>query len=79
MVDPDAAPYLVPSIAADFRARNLAMHRVFSVYPQILDQFAAATNGAYADMLATGPWSEQSKRLRRFALEEASRLGAAAE
>jgi radical SAM superfamily enzyme YgiQ (UPF0313 family) len=73
------APYLVPSIAADFRARNLAMHRVFALYPQILDQFALATSGAYASLVAAGDWSEQSKRLRRFALEEASRLSAAAE
>ncbi|MGZ3417645.1 MAG: B12-binding domain-containing radical SAM protein [Polyangiales bacterium] len=71
-------PYLVPSIAADFRARNFAMHRVFELYPRILDHFHAVTSGAYASTIASGNWSEQSKRLRRFADEQIAREGSAA-
>ncbi|HEX3595933.1 MAG TPA: radical SAM protein [Polyangiaceae bacterium] len=70
-------PYLVPSIARDFRERNLAIYAVQRLYPDIVRFFDVHTGGAYRAELAG--WEEafvpQYHRLVRFAAEEARRAG----
>ncbi len=68
-------PYLVPSVARDFRARNLAVHRVAMLYPEIVRWFDEWTGGVHAELLSdhAEAFGAQYHRLRRFALEEVAR------
>jgi radical SAM superfamily enzyme YgiQ (UPF0313 family) len=70
-------PYLVPSVAADFRARNLAIFRVQHAYPHVVEFFDEQTNGVYRELLAgwESSFVPQYQRLTRFAEEEAARAG----
>jgi radical SAM superfamily enzyme YgiQ (UPF0313 family) len=75
LVTGGAYPYLVPSVARDFRERNLAIHRVGRLYPELVRGFDAHTGGAYADVLDgwEAAFVPQYHRLVRFAAEEARR------
>lgn len=77
LVDGDAWPYMVPSVARDFRARNLAVFRVVQRYPDIVRHFDRISEGAFAAELADfdDHYVDQFHRLKRFALEEARRSG----
>jgi radical SAM superfamily enzyme YgiQ (UPF0313 family) len=70
-------PLLVPSVAKDFRKRNLAIWRVANIYASIVECFNAYTDGAYADLMADyeDHFGPQFIRLKRFATEEAARAG----
>jgi len=77
VLEGNSYPYLVPSVARDFRERNLAIFRVQSLYPDIVQCFDAHTRGAHGDLLVG--WEHafvpQYHRLVRFAVEEARREG----
>jgi hypothetical protein len=77
LIDADQYPYLVPSVAADFRARNLAIWRVVQSYPDLVTFFDEHTRHAYSELLVDyrEHFVEQYYRLRRFAREEAERAG----
>jgi radical SAM superfamily enzyme YgiQ (UPF0313 family) len=81
LVPSDDYPYLVPSIARDFRARNLAIHQVVGLYPRLVARLDEVTGGAYADVLEG--WQDafvpQYHRLARFAAEEAVRAAGPAD
>jgi hypothetical protein len=66
-------PYLVPSVAADFLARNRAVHRVGTRFEDIVASFDALTHGAYRELLGDfrDHYSVQYRRLWRFAAEDA--------
>jgi radical SAM superfamily enzyme YgiQ (UPF0313 family) len=77
LIDDAEYPYLVPSVAKDFRKRNLAIWRVANIYPSVVDCFNAYTDGAYAELMADyeDHFGPQFHRLKRFATEEAARAG----
>jgi radical SAM superfamily enzyme YgiQ (UPF0313 family) len=66
-------PYLVPSVASDFLARNRAVHRVATRFEEIVAEFEALTGGAYRELLGDfrDHYSVQYQRLWRFAAEDA--------
>lgn len=68
-------PYLVPSVAADFRARNLAVHRVVELYPRIVEYLNEFTGRRHEAALGDyeNAFVPQYERLARFAREEAQR------
>jgi len=80
LIDDAEYPYLVPSVAKDFRRRNLAVWRVAAVYPSVVECFNAYTDGAYAELMSDydSHFGPQFRRLKRFAAEEAGRAGAPA-
>jgi hypothetical protein len=73
-------PYLVPSVARDFRDRNLAIHRVVHLYPSIVRFFDDYTEGKFGATLAgyEDAFVPQYHRLARFAEGDAARAGLAA-
>jgi radical SAM superfamily enzyme YgiQ (UPF0313 family) len=77
LLDSDDYPYLVPSVARDFRVRNLAMFRVGHLYGAIARFFDVFTGGSYRDALRSyeSAFVPQYHRLVRFAREEAERCG----
>jgi radical SAM superfamily enzyme YgiQ (UPF0313 family) len=77
LIDDDRYPYLVPSVARDFRARNLAVFRVASIYPQIVAWFDAYSEGKFSSDLADFQthFVDVFHRLAGFAAEEAARCG----
>jgi radical SAM superfamily enzyme YgiQ (UPF0313 family) len=77
-VDGDDYPYLVPSVAEDFRKRNLAIHRVVEAYPELIAAWDAHTALAHHEVLAdyADHFGPQFRRLSRFAREEVSRVSA---
>ena len=79
LLETDQYPYLVPSVAEDFRARNLAIHRVVHLYSAIVESLDEYTDGAYASTLAgyEGAFVPQYRRLARFAEDEATRANVA--
>lgn len=79
LLETDAYPYLIPSVAEDFRARNLAIFRVAHLYPHFVRFLDECTGGAYRDALATfeSAFVPQYARLVGFARDEAERAGVA--
>src|SRR5262249_17355407 len=47
LLDVPTYPYMVPSLARDFRHRNLAVHRVVALYPAIVEWFDEWSGGRY--------------------------------
>lgn len=80
LLDATRYPYLVPSVAEDFRERNLAIHRVVHLYPSFVRFLDGYTGGAYRDLLADfeAAFVPQYKRLAGFARDEAARAGVGA-
>jgi radical SAM superfamily enzyme YgiQ (UPF0313 family) len=72
-------PYLVPSVARDFRTRNQAIYSVHRLYPELVRYFDEHTRGAYRNALTgwEGAFVPQYHRLVRFALDEARRTASA--
>lgn len=66
-------PYLVPSVAADFRARNLAIHRVVRHFPAIVAHFDEISRGEFREVLSgwETAFVPQYHRLAGFAEAEA--------
>jgi radical SAM superfamily enzyme YgiQ (UPF0313 family) len=77
LVEAPRYPYLIPSVAEDFRARNLAIHRVVHLYSSFVRFVDDYTGGAYEAALAgfESAFVPQYKRLAGFAREEAERAG----
>jgi radical SAM superfamily enzyme YgiQ (UPF0313 family) len=77
LVESGDYPHMVPSTAKDFRDRNLAVFRVVRLYPLIVKYFDEFSGGAYRAALADHEdhFSDQFRRLKGFALEEAVRCG----
>jgi radical SAM superfamily enzyme YgiQ (UPF0313 family) len=77
LLDTEAYPYMVPSVAEDFRARNLAIYRVACLYPLIVRHFDEVSEQAYSQLLSDFEehYTSQFERLRKFAREEAARAG----
>jgi hypothetical protein len=75
LLETESYPYMVPSIAKDFRARNLAIHRVAGFYSRIVRHFDALSGHVYTALLADfeSHFTSQFQRLLRFAEEEAAR------
>jgi radical SAM superfamily enzyme YgiQ (UPF0313 family) len=65
-------PYLVPSVARDFRARNLAIARVVALYAELIQCFDEFSEGRYRELLRgyESAFVPQYHRLARFAREE---------
>lgn len=79
LIETTRYPYLVPSVAEDFRERNLAIFRVVNLYADLVLFLREYTGGAYDDALAEyeSAFVPQYRRLAGFAREEAARAGAA--
>lgn len=77
LLEGDRHPYLVPSVASDFRDRNLAVFRVMHLYLALVRFIDAYTDGAYREVLRDheDAFVPQYHRLVRFAREEAERGG----
>lgn len=78
LLEGDQYPYLVPSVASDFRDRNLAIFRVAHLYPSLVHFIDEYTEGAFSDLLRDyeQAFVPQYHRLLGFAREEAARVGA---
>jgi anaerobic magnesium-protoporphyrin IX monomethyl ester cyclase len=77
LLESEAYPYMVPSAAKDFRDRNLAVFRVARLYAGIVKYFDEYSRGAHRAALADfeDHFSDQFRRLKHFAIEEAARCG----
>jgi radical SAM superfamily enzyme YgiQ (UPF0313 family) len=80
LVDAPRYPYLIPSVAEDFRERNLAIYRVIHLYPAFVRFLDEYTSGAHRAELADfeTAFVPQYTRLAGFAREEAERAGVSA-
>lgn len=74
LIDGGSYPYMVPSAAEDFRARNVAVARVARLYPRLVAAFDEYSGGAYRAQLSDveGHFGRQYRRLARFARAQAS-------
>lgn len=77
LLDVPTYPYMVPSLARDFRHRNLAVYRVVALYPAIVEWFDEWSGGRYSEELLgwESAFVDVYYRLAGYARGEAERLG----
>jgi radical SAM superfamily enzyme YgiQ (UPF0313 family) len=77
LIEAEEYPYLVPSVASDFVARNRAIFGVCTRYTEIVEAFDALTDHAFSELLRDfrEEYSVQYHRLWRFAAEDAKVYG----